>query len=102
MATQTKTKRVLSPINVIELSRDQLTLCNTNSATPLVLKFPSTTIADMEVINPAELESLIKDFVTRSQITPSPLVIIISSSAYFETDLSTVAKEEEGEKIQAF
>ncbi len=87
---------------VVELGRDQLTICNSQSGVPLVLKFPPSSVADLEVTNPTDLENQIKTAITQAQLPPSPLIIIISASAYFEMDLTGVDKDAEGEKIQAF
>lgn len=85
---QTKSHPPANQFTVVNLSRSQLAMCSTRSAEPIGFKLPPEVVADLEVVNPAQLEVLIKAFLTQQQLPPTPIIIILAPDVYFEKELT--------------
>lgn len=98
---QDKNRAKEGQFTVVDLSRSQLTICNTSSTGPSGFKFPPEVVKDLEVVNPSQLEALIKTFITKHQPPPTPLIIILAPDVYFEKDL-TGSESERVAQVQEF
>ncbi len=98
---QDKDRAKEGQFTVVDLSRSQLTICSTSSNGPSGFKFPPEVIKDLEVVNPSQLETLIKAFIAKHQLPPTPLIIILAPDAYFEKDL-TGSESERVAQVQEF
>jgi hypothetical protein len=76
-------KKTALPI-VINITRDRLSLCSSTHLEPLIFKFTSAMISDLEVVSSPELTAGLRGFVEANKIKPSTLVLILSQSVYFE------------------
>ncbi len=76
-----------SPLpHVVNVFRDKLVICTALHPEPLVFKFTSSMVSDLDVINHQELDSSLKTFIDTNKLKPVNLVIILNSSVYFEKD----------------
>ena len=98
---QDKNNTTASQFTVVNLSRSQLTVCNTSSTGPSGFKFPPEVVKDLEVVNSPQLEILIRTFITQHQLSPTSLIIILSPDVYFEKDL-TGTESERVAQVQEF
>lgn len=85
---QVKSHLPANQFTVVNLSRDQLMMCSTHSIEPIGFKLPSEVVADLEVVNPGQLEALIKAFITQQQLPPTPIIITLAPDVYFEKELT--------------
>jgi len=69
---------------IIYVDRDKLSLCAPYHLEPLVINLPPEQVSDLEIVNPQELDTYLRTFIDHNKIKPSPLVIIIAQSVYFE------------------
>lgn len=66
------------------------------------LTFSQTSVRDMDVIDPAELETQIKNFVAQYQVTPSSISIVLSPNLTFEKEIVGLTPEEQQEAEKKF
>ncbi len=71
---------------IVDVARDGLRLCSSTSLEPILCKFDSSFVSDLEITNAQELFSRVKVFVEQKKIKPGNLVLILASSVYFEKD----------------
>lgn len=76
-----------APPHVINVFRDRLVMC-TPDGEPLVFKFTSQMVADLEIVSHESLSNSIRDFANQNKLKPASLVIILHSSVYFEKEYS--------------
>ncbi|KKW00723.1 MAG: hypothetical protein UY33_C0006G0007 [Candidatus Amesbacteria bacterium GW2011_GWA1_48_9] len=92
----------ISPLPVIiNIARDRLFLCTHTLTDPVVFPFTPTMISDLEIKDKNELDAKLGEFMQKTQIKPSPLVIILAEHIYFHKDFPKVAPpaEEETQKF---
>jgi hypothetical protein len=87
---------------IINVSRNQITLCGTNSASPLVLALDQTVFRDLEIVDPARFSQLIKDFIHQNKISPAELIIVMAPDVYFSKDLTQIPVKDHPVQIQNF
>lgn len=68
----------------------------------LSLTFSQTAVRDMDVIDAAELETQIKNFVTQYQVAPSSISIVLSPNLTFEKEIVGLTPEEQQETEKKF
>jgi hypothetical protein len=73
-----------APATVIEVNRDHLSLCSMTHLEPLVFKFTSAMVSDLEIVSAAELTAALRGFIEANKIKPTSLVLILSQAVYFE------------------
>ena len=82
----------ISPLPVIiNIARDRLFLCTHTLTDPVVFPFTPTMISDLEIKDKNELDAKLGEFMQKTQIKPSPLVIILAEHIYFHKDFPKVA-----------
>jgi hypothetical protein len=69
---------------VVDVARDGLRLCTSEHPEPLVLKFSSDLVSNLEIVNPGGLSAAIKQFVESNKLKPGNAVFILSETVYFE------------------
>lgn len=73
--------------SVIYIDRNNLYFYGGNVHTPVAFPFPKTAVNDMEVINPTELSTQIGEWIKTQKIEPSPAIIVVSQSVYFQKEI---------------
>lgn len=66
------------------------------------MPFPPEVINDLEVIDKEKLEALFVAVLQTYQITPSPLIIILSSAVTFDKDISEIPEEKRVSEVKQF
>jgi hypothetical protein len=69
---------------IVNIDRDKLSLCAPYHLEPLSFKFPPELVSDLEIVNPSDLNTGLRNFIELNKIKPGPLVIIVAQSVYFE------------------
>lgn len=59
-------------------------MCSSTNLEPVIFSFNESVMADLEVINREELKSKLQVFVEGNKIKPSPLLMVLEESVYFE------------------
>ena len=72
---------------IVEVKRQGLKVCGTNVVGVAQMLFPEGVVKDLDVTDQVKLATQVKEFVTTSQIKPTPLVIILSSEVYFDREI---------------
>jgi len=72
---------------VVEVKRQGLKVCGTNVVGVAQMPFSEGVVKDLDVTDQVKLATQVKEFVTTSQIKPTPLVIILSSEVYFDREI---------------
>lgn len=76
---------------VIYLQKDKFQIISPFLNAVLEFRFTPAMVQDLDVLNDELLEATVKDFVTKSKIPPSNLIIILSDNAYFLKDFPFAA-----------
>lgn len=71
---------------VIYLQKDKFQFFSPVDGKILEFRFGPEIVRDLDVINAALLENLIKSFVTNSRVAPCPLLFVLADNAYFTKD----------------
>jgi len=71
---------------VVYLQKDKFQFFSPYIGRIFEFRFSPEAVRDLDIINSALLENLIKVFITNSKITPSNLVIVLAENAYFVKD----------------
>ncbi len=73
--------------SVIYIDRNNLYYYGGNVHTPINFPFPKTAVSDMEIIDQKALGAQIADWVKSHKIEPSPVLLLLSSSLYFQKEI---------------
>ena len=87
---------------VVEVRRQGLKVCGTNVVGVAQMPFAEGVVKDLDVVDQVKLATQVKEFVTASQIKPTPLVIILSSEVYFDREMTGTSDSEISAQGQSF
>lgn len=87
---------------VVEVRRQGLKVCGTNVVDVAQMPFAEGVVKDLDVADQVKLATQVKEFVTASQIKPTPLVIILSSEVYFDREITGTTDSEVSAQGQTF
>ncbi|MEK7154605.1 MAG: hypothetical protein AAB697_00585 [Patescibacteria group bacterium] len=87
---------------VVEVRRQGLKVCGTNVVGVAQMPFLEGVVKDLDVADQVKLATQVKEFVTASQIKPTPLVIILSSEVYFDREMTGTSDSEISAQGQSF
>jgi len=93
-------KQKVLPV-IIDVTREKLSLCSSSNFDPVIFNFNESMMTDLEVINREELKSKLQAFVVEKKIKPSPLLMVLEDSVYFEKNYTgpTAPSMEEVQKF---
>ncbi len=73
--------------SIIYLQRDKFQLFSPYLGRILEFRFVPEIVRDLDIINEALLDNLVKVFVTNGKIAPSNLIFVLADTAYFTKDI---------------
>lgn len=87
---------------IVNVNRNRLTVCGGGLTDVAVCDLGSEVVADLAVVSPEKLETLVAGFVQQNNLTPGPMVIILASDVCFETEIVRGEGVEAQKEVQKF